>query len=156
MNILFVNSDNCEVNMSYKHILVAVDLSKSSEIVVSRAVSLATDAKAKLSLIFVDVDNVSNIGIVNLEIATLPSIEQREESLQQDLQLLVEQADYPVENAIVVMGDFNHKVNAVVEKIGADLLVCGHHHDFWSRLLSAARKLVNSAKTDLLIVYLDS
>jgi len=142
--------------MSYKHILVAVDLSKSSEKVVSKAVSLAKDAKAKLSFIFVDVDNVSNIGLVNLEIDTLPSIEEREKSLQQDLQLLANQADYPIEHAIVVMGDFNRKVNAAVEKIGADLLVCGHHHDFWSRLLSAARKLINSAKTDLLIVYLDS
>jgi len=142
--------------MSYKHILVAVDLSKSSEKVISRAVSLAKDANAKLSLIFVDVDNVSTIGLVNLEIDTLPSIEERKKGLQQDLQTLANQADYPVENAIVVMGDFNRKVNATVEKIGADLLVCGHHHDFWSRILSASRKLVNSSVTDLLVVYLDS
>ncbi|MFT6927848.1 MAG: universal stress protein A [Psychromonas sp.] len=142
--------------MSYKHILVAVDLSKSSEKVLSRAVSLAKDTNAKLSLIFVDVDNVSNIGIANLEIATLPSIEEREKALKQDLQALADQADYPVENAIVVLGDFNRKVNAAVEQIGADLLICGHHHDFWSRLLSATRKLVNSTVTDLLIVYLDS
>lgn len=142
--------------MSYKHILVAVDLSQSSEKVLNRAVSLAKDTNAKLSLIFVDVDNVSNIGIANLEIATLPSIAEREKTLQQDLLSLASQADYPIENTIVVMGDFNRKVNAAVDKIGADLLVCGHHHDFWSRLLSAARKLVNSAVTDLLIVYLDS
>ena len=142
--------------MSYKHILVAVDLSQSSEKVLNRAVSLAKDTNAKLSLIFVDVDNVSNIGIANLEIATLPSIAEREKTLKKELQTLADQADYPIENAIVVMGDFTRKVNAEVQKMGADLLVCGHHHDFWSRLLSAARKLVNSAVTDLLIVYLDS
>jgi universal stress protein A len=142
--------------MSYKHILVAVDLSQSSGKVISRAVLLAKDTNAKLSLIFVDVDNVSSIGLVNLEIDALPSVEERKKTLQQDLQTLANQADYPVENAIVVMGDFNRRVNATVEKIGADLLVCGHHHDFWSRLLSATRKLINSTSTDLLIVYLDS
>ncbi|HEY7866732.1 MAG TPA: universal stress protein [Psychromonas sp.] len=136
--------------------LVAVDLSQSSEKVVSRAISLAKDTNAKLSLIFVDVDNVSNIGIATLEVATLPSVEEREETLKKELQTLADQADYPIENAIVVMGDFTRKVNAEVQKMGADLLVCGHHHDFWSRLLSSTRKLVNSAVTDLLIVYLDS
>ncbi|ABM02795.1 universal stress protein containing UspA domain [Psychromonas ingrahamii 37] len=142
--------------MSYKHILVAVDLSKSSEKVISRAVLLAKDTNAKVSLIFVDVDNVSNIGLVNLEIDSLPSIEEREKTLQQDLQALAVKADYPIENAIIVMGNFNRRVNAAVEKIGADLLVCGHHHDFWSRLLSATRKILNSTTTDLLIIYLDS
>lgn len=142
--------------MSYKHILVAVDLSKSSEKVVNRAVLLAKDTHAKVSLIFVDVDNVSNIGIASLEVPTLPSVEEREKELQKDLQTLANQADYPIENAIVVMGDFNRKINAAVEKMGADLLVCGHHHDFWSRLLSATRKLLNSTTTDLLIVYLDN
>lgn len=142
--------------MSYKHILVAVDLSKSSEKIVNKAVLLAKDSNAKLSLIFVDVDNVSNIGIASLEVATLPSVEEREKSLKKDLQTLADRADYPIENAIVVMGDFKRKVNAAVEKMGADLLVCGHHHDFWSRLLSDTRKLLDSTTADLLIVYLDS
>jgi universal stress protein A len=140
--------------MSYKHILVAVDLSKSSEKVISRAVLLAKDTKAKISLIFVDVEYVSNVGLVNLEIDTLTSTDERKRALQQDLETLARKADYPIEKTIVVMGDFNRKVNATVEKIGADLLVCGHHHDFWSRLLSATRKIFNSTTTDLLIVYL--
>jgi universal stress protein A len=142
--------------MSYKHILVAVDLSKSSEKVIDRAVSLAKDANAKVSFIFVDVDNISHIGIANLEIALLPTIEERKKILQQELQELADKADYPIENTLVVMGDFNSKVNAAVEKLGIDLLVCGHHHDFWSRLLSATRKLLNSAATDLLIISLDA
>ncbi|WP_372882081.1 universal stress protein [Psychromonas sp.] len=141
--------------MSYKHILVAVDLSKSSEKVIEKAVLIAKGANAQLSLIFVDVDNVSNIGIANLEISTLPSVEEREKTLQDELQALADKTNYPVESTIVVMGNLAPKLIATVKQKDVDLLVCGHHHDLWSRLLSSVNKLVNSVETDLLIVYLE-
>lgn len=152
--------------MSYKHILVAVDLSKSSEQLIDKAVSLAKDANAKLSFVFVDVDNVYEdvykVGDENLEVSPLPSgeerekaIEERENTLQEELQKLADQADYPIENAIVVMGDLNNKLLETVQKMDIDLLICGHHHDFWSRLLSSVRQLVNSVGEDLLIVHLE-
>ena len=152
--------------MSYKHILVAVDLSKSSEQLIDKAVSLAKDANAKLSFVFVDVDNVYEnvykVGNENLEVSPLPSgeerekaIEEREKTLQEELQELAGQADYPIENAIVVMGDLGNKILETVQEMDIDLVICGHHHDFWTRLLSPVRKLVNSLVTDLLIVYLE-
>ena len=152
--------------MSYKHILVAVDLSKSSEKLIDKAVSLAKDANAKLSFVFVDVDNVYEnvykVGNENLEVSPLPSgeerekaIEEREKTLQEELQELAGQADYPIENAIVVMGDLGNKILETVQEMDIDLVICGHHHDFWTRLLSPVRKLVNSLVTDLLIVYLE-
>lgn len=152
--------------MSYKHILVAVDLSKSSEQLIDKAVSLAKDANAKLSFVFVDVENVYEnvykVGDENLEVSPLPSgeerekaIEERENTLQEELQKLADQADYPIENAIVVMGDLNNKLLETVQKMDIDLLICGHHHDFWSRLLSSVRQLVNSVGEDLLIVHLE-
>lgn len=152
--------------MSYKHILVAVDLSKSSEQLIDKAVSLAKDANAKLSFVFVDVDNVYEdvykVGDENLEVSPLPSgeerekaIEERENTLQEELQKLADQADYPIENVIVVMGDLNNKLLETVQKMDIDLLICGHHHDFWSRLLSSVRQLVNSVGEDLLIVHLE-
>jgi len=137
--------------MGYKHILVAVDLSKSSEKVINKAVSLAKDANAGLSLIFVDVDTISNIGITSLEVASLPSIEEREKKLQE----FADKTDYQFENVMVVMGSLKNKLSATVKEMDIDLLVCGHHHDFWSRLLSSVRKLVNSVTADLLIVNLD-
>ncbi|MGB5446516.1 MAG: universal stress protein [Psychromonas sp.] len=141
--------------MSYKHILVAVDLSKSSEKVINKAVSLAKDANAKLSLIFVDVNNVANLRVANLEVASLPSIEEREEQLKIELQEFADQADYEFENVMVVMGDLKDKLATTVKKMDVDLLVCGHHHDFWSRLLSSVRKLINAVVTDFLIVYIE-
>lgn len=147
--------------MSYKHILVAVDLSKSSEVVINKAISLAKDANAKLSFIYVDASYVSNIANVNSMVLTKPKFdkvaaEEKEKSvLQEELQALAEQADYPITNTLVVMGDLNDKLKTTVKEMDIDLLVCGHHHNFWSHLLSSVRKLVNSATTDLLIIYLE-
>ena len=42
--------------MAYKHILIAVDLSPESQLLVDKAVSLARPYDAKISLIHVDVN----------------------------------------------------------------------------------------------------
>ena len=147
--------------MSYKHILVAVDLSKSSEVVINKAVALASATKSKLSFIYVDASYVSNIGyattmgLVKPVADQIKADEKEKEELQKQLQALAAQVDYPVTNTLVVMGKLNDKLQTTVKEMDIDLLVCGHHHDFWSRLLSSVRKLVDSTVTDLLIVYLD-
>ncbi len=141
--------------MSYKHILVAVDLSKSSEVVINKAISLARGANSKLSFIFVDVNYVSSIGGISPKVEMDVPLDEQQAILQKELQALAEQADYPVANTLVVIGDLNEKLKTTVQEMDVDLLVCGHHHDFWTRLLSSARKLVNTAVTDLLIIYLE-
>ena len=147
--------------MSYKHILVAVDLSKSSELVISKAVSLARETKSKLSFIYVDASYVSNIGyastigLVKPTVDKVEAAEKEKEILQKELQALADQVDYPVTNTLVVMGKLNDKLKTTVKEMDVDLLICGHHHDFWSNLLSSVPKLVNSTTTDLLIVYLE-
>ena len=153
-----INTDifiiNSEDTMSYKRILVAVDLSESSEKVINKAVALAKDADAKLSFIFVDVDHISNISATNIEISMLPPIEEREKGFQRELQALADKSDYPIDEAIVVMGNLSRELKATITKNNIDLLICGHHHDFWSRTFSSVNKLLNAVETDLLIVYL--
>lgn len=148
--------------MSYKHILVAVDLSKSSTRVINKAVALARSSNAKLSFIYVDASYISNIGYTTTMGLVKPVTDQviadekEVEELQKELQALAEQADYPVANTLVVMGKLTDKLKTTVQQLDIDLLVCGHHHDFWSRLLSSIPKIVNSTVTDILIVYLDN
>ena len=147
--------------MSYKHILVAVDLSKSSLAVIDKAVALARGSKSKLSFIYVDANYISNIGyattmgLVKPVADQIKADEKEIEELQKDLQALAAQVDYPIANTLVVMGKLNDKLQATVKEMDVDLLVCGHHHDFWSRILSSVRKLVDSTVIDMLIVYLD-
>ena len=39
-----------------------------------------------------------------------------------------------------------------IKKYDMDLVVCGHHQDFWSKLMSSARQLINTVHVDMLIV----
>lgn len=128
--------------MSYKHILVAVDLSQSSQVVIDKAVSLAKGDNCKLSFVFVDVDKV----------VLAPKEEQ---TLRGELQTLADQTDYPITDLLVVIGDLHIKLAGIVKDMHADLVVCGHHHKFISRLFSSVPKLVNAVEADLLVVYLD-
>jgi universal stress protein A len=128
--------------MGYKHILVAVDLSQSSQIVIDKAISLAKDANCKLSFVFVDIDKVV--------------LAQKEKlTLQKELQALADQSDYPITDTLVVIGDLHIKLSGIVKEMDIDLVVCGHHHNFLSRFFSSVPKLANAVETDLLVIYLD-
>lgn len=56
--------------MAYKHILIAVDLSPESKVLVEKAVSMARPYNAKISLIHVDV-NYSDLytGLIDVNLA---------------------------------------------------------------------------------------
>ncbi|MDV5168135.1 universal stress protein [Photobacterium rosenbergii] len=128
--------------MTYKHILVAVDLTESSKEVIDKATSLAKGANCKLSLVYVDVDDVV--------------LESRHRvALESKMQAMVDQSDYPITESLVVIGDLHIKLAGIVKKSNIDLVVCGHHHTFFSRLFSSVPKLANAVETDLLVVYLN-
>lgn len=127
--------------MSYKHILVAVDLSESSQAVIDKAISLAKDAHCKLSLVYVDEHKVVMAA-------------KEEQALQIKLQALAEQSDYPITETLVVIGDLHMRLTGIVRKLKVDLVVCGHHHKLFSRLFSSVPKVANAVEADLLIVYL--
>ena len=102
---------------------------------ISKAVSLARGAQSKLSFIYVDASYVSTIGLVK---TAVDKVEAEEKGiLQKELQALAVQVDYPITNTLVVMGNLNDTLKTTVKEMDVDLLVCGHHHDFWSRLLSS-------------------
>ncbi|MGF1735197.1 universal stress protein [Photobacterium satsumensis] len=127
--------------MSYEHILVAVDLSQSSQIVIDKAVSLAKGTNCKLSFVNVGVNRVV--------------LEQKEKlTLEKELQALAEKCSHPVTDTFVVVGDLHIKLSGIVKEMDIDLVVCGHHHKFFSRLFSSVPKLANAVEADLLVVYL--
>ncbi|MGR5209009.1 universal stress protein [Vibrio sp. WZ-1] len=128
--------------MSYEHILVAVDLSDSSRAVIDKAIAIAKDANSKLSFVFVDHDRVA------LE-------SKDEQKLMQELQALADESDYPVRDTMVVIGDLHIKLAGIAKEKSIDLVVCGHHHKFMSRLFSSIPKLANAIEADLLVVYLE-
>ncbi|XXN66136.1 universal stress protein (plasmid) [Enterobacter ludwigii] len=137
--------------MTYNHILVAVDLSPQSRILVRKAVNIARPYKSKLSLVHAYISSntfytgilESNLGLTD-ESALL--------EIENALKTLSESANYPVAHRLNLRGELPQILSDAVEKYHIDLVVCGHHHDFWGKLLSSARPLVNVLTTDLLIV----
>ena len=139
--------------MAYKHILVAVDLSPESEVLVSKAVSMAKPYNAKVSLIHVDV-NYSDLytGLIDVN---LGDMQQRiTEETSNSLKNLAKNSGYESQEMLSGSGDLGQVLVDAIRKYDMDLVVCGHHQDFWSKLMSSARQLINTVHVDMLIVPL--
>lgn len=139
--------------MAYKHILVAVDLSPESEVLVSKAVSMAKPYNAKVSLIHVDV-NYSDLytGLIDVNLVIM---QQRiTEETSNSLKNLAKNSGYEIQEMLSGSGDLGQVLVDAIRKYDMDLVVCGHHQDFWSKLMSSARQLINTVHVDMLIVPL--
>ena len=138
----------------YQHVLVAVDLSEDSEILVKKAATIAKLHKAKLSIIHVDV-NFSDLytGLIDVNMTSMQ--ERVNDESHQALMQLAKSIDYPVAEELSGNGDLVQALEDAVDKYQIDLLVTGHHQDFWSKLMSSTRQVMNSVKVDMLVVPLD-
>lgn len=139
--------------MAYKHILIAVDLSPESKTLVEKAVSIARPYNAKVSLIHVDV-NYSDLytGLIDVNLGDMQK--QISEETHQALKTLSSDIGYPVSETLSGSGELAQVLIDAIEKYHVDLVVCGHHQDFWSKLMSSARQLINTVHVDMMIVPL--
>ncbi|GAA0506610.1 MULTISPECIES: universal stress protein UspA [Tatumella] len=137
--------------MSYKHILVAVDLSPESQLLVEKAVSLASPYEAKVSLIHVDV-NYSDLytGLIDVNLGDMQKRISQE--TQTALTELSTNAGYQISQTLSGSGDLAQVLLDAINRYQVDLVICGHHQDFWSKLMSSARQLINTVHIDMLIV----
>jgi len=145
--------------MSYHNILVAVDFEKGTLEVIEKAIKLARPLNAKVSLIHIQKQAGEDFGfggLVGTEFAYLEHDHSISNALSIDLDALAGSIDYPIEHKFLIKGDLSHGMEEPVKEANIDLIVCGHHHNFWSRLKPSARGLINSSKVDLLIVSLPS
>jgi universal stress protein A len=139
--------------MGYKHILVAIDLSNESSILVDKAVCLANALDAKVSFIHIDV-NYTDLYTGLIDINLIETQHQSVATSKQDLVRLAELANYPIEHTLVGSGDLSNEICEQIKIHHFDLIVCGHHQDFWSKLLSSTKLLINCTPVDMLIVPL--
>lgn len=143
--------------MSYRHILVAVDFDKDNKEVIDKGVMLAKPLQAKLSLIHVNQQIIGAsgfVGMIDIDLAGLEPADSISVELNKKLDTLAADIDYPIAHKFVVDGDISHSMEGPVEEAGIDLIVCGHHHNFWSRLFPSVGGLVHTSPVDLLIVSL--
>lgn len=137
--------------MSYQHFLVAVDLSEDGKILIDKAVSLAKPLNASISFIHIDV-NYAELYTGLIDINLVETQHHSMESSLQQLRELAKYADYPITHTLVGSGDLSNEMCETIEQFSIDLVVCGHHQDFWSKLLSSTRQLMNCTPVDLLVV----
>ncbi|WP_429945834.1 universal stress protein [Bibersteinia trehalosi] len=137
----------------YKHVLVAVDLSEESLILVRKGADIAKRHGAKLSIIHVDV-NFSDLytGLIDINMQSLQN--SVSEDTVKALDELASKSDYPVTERLNGSGDFSQVLEEAVDKYQVDLLVTGHHQDFWSKFMSSTRQVMNSISIDMLVVPL--
>ena len=139
--------------MSYKHILVAIDLHEPNDTLIAKAVSLAKNIDAKISFVTVDISHLDT-GLRDYDPAENRLINEKFDSMMVELVALLDSVEYPIENKLVVMGEVEEKLVETVNSLGADLLISGHHHGFWSGWWSSARKLINITPVDLLLIHI--
>ena len=137
----------------YNHVLVAVDLSDESAFLLEKAAKIAKRNDAKLSIIHVDV-NFSDLytGLIDVNMSSMQDRISTE--THQALTQLAEQAGYPITEKLSGSGDLGQVLTDANEQYDVDLLVTGHHQDFWSKLMSSTRQVMNNIAIDMLVVPL--
>ncbi|MBV7300916.1 universal stress protein [Enterovibrio paralichthyis] len=141
--------------MGYKHVLVAVDLSSDSDVLVKKGAALAAPLGAKLSLIHIDV-NYAQLYTGLIDVNLVETRNHIIEESQAQLNALARKAEYPVTHTLVASGDLAEEITESISNFGIDLVICGHHQDFWSTLISSAKQLINKTPVDMLMVPLPS
>ena len=141
--------------MSYKHVLVAVDLSDDSKVLIKKAVSLAKPLDAKVSFIHIDVNYAElYTGLIDINMAEAQH--QAMEASRTQLANFEEYAEYPITHTLVGSGDLSNELCDTIQDYNIDLVVCGHHQDFWSRIISYSQHLINKSPVDILVVPIES
>ncbi|STL22214.1 universal stress protein A [Escherichia coli] len=102
--------------MAYKHILIAVDLSPESKVLVEKAVSMARPYNAKVSLIHVDV-NYSDLytGLIDVNLGDMQK--RISEETHHALTELSTNAGYPITETLSGSGDLGQVLVDAIKEI---------------------------------------
>lgn len=137
----------------YKHVLVALDLSEESVLLLEKAVQVAKCNDAKLSVIHVDV-NFPDLYTGLIDINMISVQDRISMEAHETLMRLSNQVEYPVAERLSGSGDLGQVLTDAIFQYNVDLLVTGHHQDFWSKLMSSTRQLMNNMPIDMLVIPL--
>jgi universal stress protein A len=139
---------------SYQHILAAVDFSTESDLIVEKAIELAAENGAKLSLIYV----VAPVGLFHAEEILLPAEFDLEEQLvaqaEKKLETLRSKHDLAEAETLIKMGTPKQEIVGVAREKAVDLIVIGSHgrHGIQLVLGSTANAVLHTANCDVLAV----
>lgn len=141
----------------YKNILVAVDLSQDSAIILDKARSIAKDNQADLSIVHV-IEPIA-IGYA-VEVTSVDIEGLHEEVTKQAKSSLNEMGDVigvPQSRLHTVLGQPAREIRELAKKIESDLIVMGGHgrHGWELMFGSTSSSVTHGTGCDLLIVHIE-
>lgn len=138
---------------NYKHILLAVDLTEESNPVAERAVALATQTQAKLSVIHViEPINFAYGGDIPMDLTAIQ--DQLDEHARQKLVEFAKPYNIPEQNQYTLVGLPQNEIHRIAKEDEVDLIVVGSHgrHGLSLLLGSTANGVLHGATCDVLAV----
>lgn len=139
----------------YKNILVAVDLSQDSAVILDKARSIAKAYDAQLSLVHV-IEPIA-VGYA-IEVSSIDVDGLHQEAAAQARETLIEMGgkiDIPENRLHTLLGQPAREIKELAEKIGADLIIMGNHgRHGWELLFgSTSTGVAHGVPCDLLTVH---
>jgi len=142
---------------TYQHILLAVDFSSQTEIIVNRAYDMAQQNTAKLSIVHV----LDNIPMPDTSYGTIIALEDETDNalLEQEkakLNQIGERLNIPENQRWLIWGVPTQEIAELAEKEQIDLIVVGSHgrHGLALLLGSTENGVLHHAPCDVLAVRL--
>lgn len=138
---------------SYKHILIGLDLTDESALVLDKAVALAQATDAKITIAHVlEPLSFAYGGDMPIDLSEIQN--QLQTRAEQELQRLLDKLSYPVEQHCIIVGQTATELHDYAAQISADLIVIGSHgrKGFALLLGSTSNSVLHGASCDVLAV----
>ena len=139
---------------SYRHILVAVDTSAENAVVIDKALEIARQNEARLTLVHI-VEYTGTLYAGDIPLPEDLDLDRRlAEQAEEKLQELIAQRQLGDIEPLVEIGIPTREIVRIAEEKGADLIVIGSHgrHGLQLLLGSTATGVLHQAKCDVLAV----
>lgn len=139
--------------ISYRHIIVGVDLSEDCPKVIARAAGIARACNAKLTLAYV-LEPIAFAYGGDMPVDLSGVQEQQVQKASTELTLLAKSTDYPIQQQHVLVGQPAAELHYLAEQEDADLIVVGSHgrKGFALLLGSTPNSVLHGATCDVLAV----
>lgn len=139
--------------MTYHNVLVAVAVAADSHRLVEKAVAIVRPYHGKITL----VSMIANPEIYNSfagpMLGDLRSL--MEEETQLFMETLRNQADYPIDDTLILQGELGDSLQYASQRHPFDLVICGNHSDsIMNKIVCSAARFVDTSQIDVLIVPL--
>lgn len=142
---------------TYRHALLAVDLSGEAADLARRAQSLAEGIGFEISIVHaLEPFSLAYGGEIPMDLS--PVQEQLTDHATNRLRQLAVEIGIPEDRVHAVTGHPRSEIRRVAGEIGADLIIVGAHHRHWFDTLfgSTTDDIVHDAQCDVLTVHVGS